>query len=189
MRPAGLLGDRRQRQIVRRRQPDRAAIDQAVEQGFRADLPVVRVGALKQLVEQKNRLPAGRRPDRRCRGCGRSPRRIASGRPAANRARAASRRRRAASVYSGAARTGAPAIASTTLTPTVRSSVLLPDMFEPLTISSRTCGVQDHVVANHPRGGDERMPEARVLRTARVRLRRTPGTDRPDARTRRRRAS
>ncbi len=38
---------------------------------------------------------------------------------------------------SAAARTGAPAIASTTLTPTVRSSVLLPDMFEPLTISSR----------------------------------------------------
>ena len=36
------------------------------------------------------------------------------------------------------ARTGAPASASTTLTPTVRSSVLLPDMFEPLT--TITCG-------------------------------------------------
>ena len=36
------------------------------------------------------------------------------------------------------ARTGAPACASTALRPTVRSSVLLPDMFEPLT-SSR-CG-------------------------------------------------
>ena len=36
-----------------------------------------------------------------------------------------------------AARTGAPASASTTLTPTPRSSVLLPDMFDPLTISAR----------------------------------------------------
>ena len=36
------------------------------------------------------------------------------------------------------ARTGAPACASTTLTPSVRSSVLLPDMFDPLTTS--TCG-------------------------------------------------
>ena len=35
------------------------------------------------------------------------------------------------------ARTGAPVSARTALTPTVRSSVLLPDMFEPLTISSR----------------------------------------------------
>ena len=35
------------------------------------------------------------------------------------------------------ARTGAPACASTTLTPSVRSSVLLPDMFEPLTTSRR----------------------------------------------------
>ena len=35
------------------------------------------------------------------------------------------------------ARTGAPASASTTLTPTPRSSVLLPDMFDPLTISAR----------------------------------------------------
>ena len=35
------------------------------------------------------------------------------------------------------ARTGAPAIASTVLMPTVRSSVLFPDMFEPLTSSTR----------------------------------------------------
>lgn len=35
------------------------------------------------------------------------------------------------------ARTGAPAIASTALIPTVRSSVLLPDIFEPLTRSTR----------------------------------------------------
>ena len=35
------------------------------------------------------------------------------------------------------ARTGAPAIASTVLMPTVRSSVLLPDMFEPLISSTR----------------------------------------------------
>ena len=38
---------------------------------------------------------------------------------------------------SALARTGAPASASTTLVPTERSSVLLPDMFEPLTISTR----------------------------------------------------
>ena len=37
-----------------------------------------------------------------------------------------------------AARTGAPACASTALRPTVRSSVLFPDMFEPLTTSR--CG-------------------------------------------------
>ena len=35
------------------------------------------------------------------------------------------------------ARTGPPAIASTTLMPTVRSIVLLPDMFEPLTSNAR----------------------------------------------------
>ena len=34
------------------------------------------------------------------------------------------------------ARTGAPASASTAFTPTVRSSVLLPDMFDPLTTST-----------------------------------------------------
>jgi hypothetical protein len=34
------------------------------------------------------------------------------------------------------ARTGAPANASTALTPTVRSSVLFPDMFDPLTTSN-----------------------------------------------------
>ena len=36
------------------------------------------------------------------------------------------------------ARTGAPACASTAFTPSVRSSVLLPDMFEPLTTSTRS---------------------------------------------------
>ena len=35
------------------------------------------------------------------------------------------------------ARTGAPARASTALIPTVRNKVLLPDMFEPLTIKTR----------------------------------------------------
>ena len=36
-----------------------------------------------------------------------------------------------------AARTGAPISARTALTPTERSSVVLPDMLEPLTISTR----------------------------------------------------
>ena len=35
------------------------------------------------------------------------------------------------------AHTGAPAIANTVLIPTVRSSVLFPDIFEPLTSSTR----------------------------------------------------
>ena len=39
------------------------------------------------------------------------------------------------------ARTGAPACASTALTPTVRKSVLLPDMFDPLTTSTRRSGL------------------------------------------------
>ena len=38
---------------------------------------------------------------------------------------------------SRAARTGAPISARTALTPTERSSVVLPDMFDPLTMSTR----------------------------------------------------
>jgi hypothetical protein len=44
-------------------------------------------------------------------------------------------------IRSEPARTGAPASASTALTPTVRSSVLFPDMFEPLTTSNCVPGV------------------------------------------------
>ena len=40
-------------------------------------------------------------------------------------------------IRSRLARTGAPAWASTAFTPSVRSSVLLPDMFEPLTTNTR----------------------------------------------------
>ena len=39
-------------------------------------------------------------------------------------------------IRSRPARTGAPASASTALTPTVRNSVLLPDMFDPLMTSA-----------------------------------------------------
>ena len=57
------------------------------------------------------------------------------------------------------ARTGAPAIASTVLMPIVRSSVLLPDMFEPL-ISSTPRFVGDlHVVAHACRARQQRMSD------------------------------
>ena len=44
---------------------------------------------------------------------------------------------RAAPMRSAAAQTGAPAKASAAFTPSARSSVLLPDMFEPVTTSAR----------------------------------------------------
>ena len=43
--------------------------------------------------------------------------------------------------------------------PTVRSSVLLPDMFEPLTTSSAMALVQAHVVAHASRRWQQRMAE------------------------------
>ena len=64
---------------------------------------------------------------------------------------------------SDAARTGAPAIASTVLMPTVRSSVLLPDMFEPLTSKHARLAGDLHVVANAHRGGDQGMAESTCL--------------------------
>ena len=64
---------------------------------------------------------------------------------------------------SDAARTGAPACASTALMPTVRSSVLLPDMFEPLTTRSWTLRRQADVVGLHARRGHQRVAEPGAL--------------------------
>ena len=83
---------------------------------------------------------------------------------------------------------GAPASASTVLTPIVRSSVLLPDMLEPLTTSNRN-GSNSLTLFLH--NGLRRAADApfRPLRTRRGR--RFPhiqGTGRPDAPTRNSRA-
>ena len=64
---------------------------------------------------------------------------------------------------SARARTGAPASASTAFMPTVRRSVLLPDMFEPLT-SSRPCSRSRRTsLRTQTRLGDQRMAEAEPL--------------------------
>ena len=65
-------------------------------------------------------------------------------------------------IRSRRARTGAPAWASTAFTPSVRSSVLLPDMFEPLTTSTRGPGrgpADAHIVAHHAASLDQRMAD------------------------------
>ena len=58
-------------------------------------------------------------------------------------------------------RTGAPAIASTVLMPTVRSSVLLPDMFEPLTTSSCVGGTQETSLGTTRAAGISGWPSPR----------------------------
>ena len=51
------------------------------------------------------------------------------------------------------AHTGAPACASTTLTPTARISVLLPDMFDPVTSRKRPFGpIETSLVTRVPFG-------------------------------------
>ena len=58
------------------------------------------------------------------------------------------------------ARTGKPARAITVATPTVRSSVLLPDMFEPLTTSARTAPPRLSVVPHALARGYQGMAQA-----------------------------
>ena len=53
---------------------------------------------------------------------------------------------------------GAPAMASTALMPTVRSSVLLPDMFEPLTSSTARVASSRTLFRTHLEAADQRMP-------------------------------
>ena len=71
------------------------------------------------------------------------------------------------------ARTGAPACASTALMPSVRSMVLLPDMLEPLTTSTRgpPVAADTHVVAHHAVLGKQRMADRLGLQTAAPRRR------------------
>ena len=66
-----------------------------------------------------------------------------------------SRRRRA--------RTGSPAKASTALMPTVLSNVLLPDMFEPLTIRTRATGPSPMSFRTQSRAGISGWPAPRLI--------------------------
>ena len=78
-------------------------------------------------------------------------------------------------------RTGAPASASTALTPTARSSVLLPDMLEPLTMQQPQRRRNAHAVAHAARlRRGEDGPDVFGLQTP-ARFRRTPEMGRPDA--------
>ena len=136
-----------QRQIVRRHEADRALPDEGADDRLRADPAIVGIGAVQDLVEQKQQRhrPAREiddRPDAENLGVeARMPRLqrvLHPQRRAHHQPRDAQRPR--------ARRTGAPASASTTLMPTVRSSVLLPDMFEPLTMITAARTRPDHVV-------------------------------------------
>ena len=62
-------------------------------------------------------------------------------------------------IRSRAAQTGAPACASTALRPIARSSVLLPDMFEPVTSRSVPGGPDLDVVRDAAAAGNQRVPE------------------------------
>ena len=73
-------------------------------------------------------------------------------------------------IRSRSARTGAPARASTVLTPTVRSSVLLPDMFEPLTTSTRSGPPRLRSFAHAAPGRDQRVPDPLGVEEGAVRL-------------------
>ena len=61
---------------------------------------------------------------------------------------------------SRSAHTGAPAWASTAAVPALRSSVLLPDMLEPETISTRGRRAEAEVVAHAAGRRDQRVAEA-----------------------------
>ena len=148
---------------------DRAAIDEARRTPAAPISAVVRVGAVKQLVEQEQQRRRSRGEigeladagDLRVEARSSLLQRVLD---AQRRADASGERR------SRSARTGAPASARTALTPTVRSSVLLPDMFEPLTTSS-ACGSRRRerdVVANHARRRNQRMTERVRRRRAAV---------------------
>jgi hypothetical protein len=61
---------------------------------------------------------------------------------------------------SARARTGAPACASTALTPIVRSSVLFPDMFDPLTTSTAASAARRTSLPTHCARGSSGWPSA-----------------------------
>ena len=189
-RGAELADELGQREVVRRDQADRAGLDQRAHDRLGADPAIVGVGAVQDLVEQEQHAAGPARELDDARGCAGSRRRTASALPAANPRSAASRRwreRRQASA--AAARTGAPASASTALTPTARSSVLLPDMFEPLTMSTRgPIAAEPDVVAHRVRFRRAADAPSRLAWKIGASRRSAPETDPPGARTRRWRA-
>ena len=133
-----VIGDGGQAQVVRGHEADRPGRDQRPHDALGPGDAVGGVGPGEEFVEQKQRA-AARRPFARSSNC----RTLVTS--AKNRDRPAwseSCTRIVAPSETGVsvsdrARTTPPASASTTFTPTERSSVLLPDMFDPLTISTR----------------------------------------------------
>ena len=69
---------------------------------------------------------------------------------------------------SASARTGAPARASTRFVPTVRSIVLLPDMFDPLIKHEPRFVVEPQIVADALAGRNERMSDLAGVETGSV---------------------
>ena len=85
-----------QREVVGAHQANGAQLHQRPHDPFRANPPIVRIGAVQDLVQQETAAAPGRAPSRRWCGCGGFPRRSASARPAANPRRGGLRRARAA---------------------------------------------------------------------------------------------
>ena len=73
---------------------------------------------------------------------------------------------RSGGILRRSAHTGAPACASTTLTPTARSSVLLPDMFDPVTIRKPPGGPTVTSFATRRSAAIRGWPSPRASRTA-----------------------
>ena len=67
-------------------------------------------------------------------------------------------------IESCSAHTGAPAWASTTLTPIARNSVLLPDMFEPVTSRNEPAGPISTSLATHVSLGSSGCPSCRACK-------------------------
>ena len=147
--PGVKSGNIGQGQIVRADQADRAALDQGANESLRADAPIRRIGTLQQFVQQKQqRQRAGLEQLAQSGDLGIKARaalmqRIVDADAGADLQRCELQR---------AARTGAPAIASTVLMPMVRNRVLLPDMFEPLTSNTRVVPSMRNIIANAHRG-------------------------------------
>ena len=179
------VDDLGQREVVRRDQADGAARRPAPR--TIASAPMRRSCELVPCRSSSSRKSTGSGPRgerRRCRAAAGSRRRSATGPPAASPGCAAWRPIASGDSRSRAARTGAPASASTALTPTVRSSVLLPDMFEPLTTSTRGGAARAaRRCARSARSARSGCAERLRLEARRARPRRS-GKRRPGARRR-----
>ena len=118
--------------------PKAPAARRASTTAFAPIAAVVRVSAVQDLVEHEQERARLLSPFKWCVRVELSRRKTGMCLAEWNLARAGSRRAPRASYAGDNARTGAPACASTALIPTVRSNVLLPDMFEPLTTNNRS---------------------------------------------------